>query len=221
MRTSYLFFPLALFICLPPLALPVRAQEAEAGPVVGEGLGLTPAEQQELHETLQLTLQQQKERARELIRERPNTRLAAVLQRVLSEYEAFDRLHESERAARAAVSAWNRDYWCGRCPPEPPWHPPVGRIGNATDEPVLYEIRLTGIERTLWMGPYRLRAGASYESPHPYLVRYLTGGGVQEQLIVPGQSYAFQGDAAAGAVVLAPAPVVLDPAALPPAPAAE
>lgn len=209
MRIASLLPPFVVVVGLPLCCGPLSAQEGTAATpgissAAADDLGLTAAERAELDRILQLTLPQQKTRAKELIEDQPDSQLAAVLRRLLGEYKTFGRIADAEREARAARSAWNREYWRSRCCPVPVWDPPVGRIGNATDEPVLYEIRMMGLERTLWMGPYRLRAGASYASPHPYLVRYLTPVGVQEQLIGPGQSFAFQGGPGDGTLFLGP-----------------
>lgn len=198
---------LALLLALAAgLALSPATAAAQDAPATSasEGVSLSPEHERELDQLLLLTLPQQKSRAKELIAAHPGTDLARILQRLLDEYAVFDQIDESERQARAARSAWIREYWRSRCCPPLQWNPPVGRLSNATGEPVLYQIRLLGIERTLWMGPYRLRMGASYASPAPYLVRYLTAAGMQEQLISPGESYTFQSDVKDGELFLVP-----------------
>lgn len=208
----------ALLVLTAGLSASIAAAQDAPRNSAADGISLPPEHEQELNQLLLLTLPQQKERARELIAAHPDTDLARILRRLLDEYAIFDRIEESERQARTARSAWLRGYWQSRCCPEPVWNPPVGRLGNATGEPVLYQIRLLGIERTLWMGPYRMRTGTSYASPTPYLIRYLTAAGPQEQMISPGESYAFQGDQSTGALVLAPSFVATPSDAAPPLP---
>jgi hypothetical protein len=208
-RTSRLASLLALAASLLLSAATAGAQDPPATSAA-DGASLPPEHQEELDQLLLLTLPQQKERAKELIAAHPGTDLARILQRLLDEYAVFDQIEESESQARAARSAWIREYWRSRCCPPLQWSPPVGRLSNATGEPVLYQIRLLGIERTLWMGPYRMRVGASYESPTSYIVRYLTAAGMQEQLIVPGESYVFQGDPGAGTLLLAAPPIATE-----------
>jgi hypothetical protein len=207
-----------------PLAggLPAAAQETP--PASGDDALTVQAEQRELDELLSLTLVQQKQKAQELIRKYPGTPLSRTLQRLIGEYETFDRIADAERQAREARTACYRAYWRDRCCFEPAWNPPQARLVNPTADPILYEIRIGGIHRTLWMGPYRLRAGTDYASPHPYCVRFLTAGGVQMQEITPGETFAFQGSPAEGSLSLVPAPglpaggaAVPPPAPMPPA----
>lgn len=190
------------FCCVLTLTLWVvadaRAQEPallspDDDSITEDSIDVPPDAEAELDRLLELARPQQKERARELIEKHPNTQLAEILQRVLDEYAAFDQADAAEAQVFAARTAGYRAYWQSRCCPPPAWNPPVAQIFNGTDEPVLYEIRYDGIHRTRWMGPYRLRAGAAFTSPHPYCVRYLAGGVMQVQLIVPGEAYAFQG----------------------------
>jgi hypothetical protein len=152
-----------------------------------------PNAEAEIARLLQLARPQQKERARKLIDEYPGTRLAEILQRVLDEYAVFDQAAAAEQQAFDARTAGYKAYWQARCCPPPPFHPPVGEIFNGTGEPVLYEVRYDGIHRTRWMGPYRLRAGGSFASPHPYFIRYIAGGAMQQQVVVPGTAYTFGG----------------------------
>jgi len=167
-----------------------------------EELAAPPDAEAELARLLQLARPQQKERARKLIEQYPNTRLAEILQRVLDEYAVFDQAAAAEQQALAARTAGYRAYWQSRCCPPPPWTPPVGQIFNGTDEPVLYEIRYDGIHRTRWMGPYRLRGGTAFTSPHPYFVRYLSGGVMQVQYVIPGEAYTFAGTPGTSSFVL-------------------
>jgi hypothetical protein len=184
---------------------------------------IEPDIERELEELLALTLPQQKERARRLIEEYPGTELARILQRLLNEYEVFDQLAADEQRLREAQSAWVQAYWRDRCCPLPPWNPPLGRIINETGEPILYEQRIDGIHRTRWSGPFRLGVGRHYESPYPFLVRYLAAGGVHVRMIAPGESYAFRGTPSEGEIVLlpatSPAPLIV-PAPEAPAPPA-
>jgi hypothetical protein len=184
---------------------PVSAQEV---PPVNNGLdeeAAPPNLQQEIDALLMLTREQQKQRARELIRKYPDTETARILRRVLAEHATYDALAEQERLAREARAVWVREFWRGRCCPLPAWNPPVGRIINETDEPVLYQQRIEGIHHTRWSGPYRLRAGDGHESPHPYFVRYLVQGDVQTVVVYPGDVYAFRGSPDDGTLTLVPA----------------
>ena len=158
-----------------------------------ESAVVPPDAEAEISRLLQLARPQQKERARKLIDEYPGTRLAEILQRLLDEYAAFDQAAAAEQQAFAARTAGYRAYWQARCCPPPPFNPPVGQIFNGTDEPVLYEIRYDGIHRTRWMGPYRLRVGGAFTSPHPYFIRYIVGGVMQQQVVFPGTAFTFQG----------------------------
>jgi hypothetical protein len=185
---------------------------------------LTPEMRDELDELLTLTVQQQIQRARELIKEHPDTELARVLQRLLAEHAAFNQVKLEEQRLREARSEWARAYWRDRCCPLPPWNPPVGRIINETNGPVLYEQRLDGIHRSRWAGPYFMTAGQDHSSPHPYLVRYLVAGDLRVRLVVPGDNYAFRGSAEDGTLDLVPtgSPLTTASEVLPvPPPAAE
>ncbi|HEX6986313.1 MAG TPA: hypothetical protein VF170_13105 [Planctomycetaceae bacterium] len=209
------FCVLLASVGLSSLGVAARGQEPPLGQVPtppDERPTVPPDVQQQLDELLALTLPQQKQRAEELIREYPGTELARTLRRLLNEYAAFNALAEQERQAREARTAWGRAYWQSRCCPLPAWNPPVGSIVNETGEPVLYEQRIEGIHHTRWSGPYRLRRGAAYSSPHPYLVRYLVGGALRSAVIVPGDVYAFRGSPADGTLELVPSAGPVPPA---------
>jgi hypothetical protein len=194
------------FFCALALTVTIGADTAGQEPSLfspaEESNDSPPDVEAELARLLQLARPQQKERARRLIEEHPDSRLAEILQRVLDEYAEFDRAHAAEQQALDARTAGYRAYWQTRCCPPPQWSPPVGQIYNSADEPALYEIRYDGIHTTRWMGPYRLRSGTAFTSPHPYFVRYLSGGVMQVQYIVPGEVYTFEGTPGTSSFIL-------------------
>ncbi len=197
--------PRVCFICVLALTVSIHADTWGQEPPLlspAEEIAAPPDAEAELARLLVLARPQQKERARKLIEQYPNTRLAEILQRVLDEYAEFDRADAAEQQALDARTAGYRAYWQARCCPPPAWNPPVGQIFNNTDEPALYEIRYDGIHRTRWMGPYRLRGGTAFTSPHPYFVRYLSGGVMQVQFIVPGEAYTFEGTPGTSSFIL-------------------
>jgi hypothetical protein len=196
-------FLFALGACLSLSSGVAYAQQA-GGRALAEDLSLTPEAERQLSQMLALSREQQKERARALINEYPNTRLAEILQRLLNEYAAFDAITSSEQQAREIRTSIYREYWMSRCCPEPAWNPPVARLVNSTTEPVLYEIRFNCLYRTLWMGPYRLKPGAEYTARYPYFVRYITSAGLQERVIAPGETYTFQGAPGSESFLLMP-----------------
>lgn len=163
-----------------------------------------PEARRELDALLGLTLEQQRQRARTLIKEYPNTELAKTLTRLLNEYETFRELDTQSRLAQEARASYVRAYWHSRCCPLPDWNPPRAQLTNATSTPVLYQQKLDGIHATVWSGPYRIRPAATYDSPYPFRVRYLTAAGPVEVCINPGTSFAFQGSADDGTLQLVP-----------------
>lgn len=207
-----LAFVLVFTVCVGTAA---NAQEPSLLSPADESDVVPPDAEAELTRLLQLARPQQKERARKLIDEYPDTRLAEILQRLLDEYAAFDQAAVAEQQALAARTAGYRAYWQAQCCPPPPFHPPVGQIYNGTSEPVLYEIRYDGIHRTRWMGPYRLRPGAAFDSPHPYFIRYISGGVMQQQVVFPGTAHTFLGTPGTSDFVLGAG---VAPSPTPPAP---
>lgn len=163
-----------------------------------------PEAREELEELLGLTLAQQKQRAISLIEKYPDTDLARTLEQLLADYESFGRLDEQGDLARNARAAYGRAYWHSRCCPLPVWAPPQAQLHNASDTPVLFQQKLDGLHATVWSGPYRLSPNATYDSPYPFRVRYLTAAGALVREICPGQSYAFQGSAEDGTLQLVP-----------------
>lgn len=145
-----------------------------------------------------LIVPQQKERARELIEQYPNSEVARIARELLDKYEQFGRLRQAEAARVEAHEELIRRYWDAR---RPPFHSPEPiklTLRNASRRPVLYELRTPITE---WLGTNRMAVGDEYRSGRPVRVRHVTPSGIQEFLLVPGRYYVFR-DAADGGVLL-------------------
>ena len=195
----------ALVLGLAPAAATAQDPGSTPLPEQPGAEGVLPEEaQNELDRALQLTLPQQKERARELIRKYPGTRVARIAQRLLDEYAAFERLSEGERAARAAQIAFVREYWRAKVECQlPEYTAPVGRLVNEGDEPAVFQIRF---RQTVWMGPYRLRPGQEQIVYEPVLVRRFVAGAFVEEPLAPGNTIDFHETGAATAAPAVPVP---------------
>ena len=164
---------------------------ALAGSVFAQDEPLPPEAEAELQRLQPLVLPQQRADARELMERYPNTRLAEIIARLLDEYAAYDRLQDEERAAREANTALIREYWRVRyaqCPVPGPL-PPSLRLVNETSEPILFQAKQ---HDTVWMGPYRLAAGAEQIIHRPTTLRRITPAGIELHPLYPGNDYVFR-----------------------------
>jgi hypothetical protein len=182
--------PVAWLLIVTLAAVPFRAARAESDLAVQEE-PLPPEAEAELERLQPLVLPQQREGALRLMEKYPNTRLSRIIARLLDEYAAYDGLRKQELAVRDARTSVIREYWRARyaeCPVPGPL-PPSLRIVNDTDEPILFQAKLPD---SVWMGPYRLRAGWEQIIHQPVTLRRITPDGLQFHSLVPGNEYIFR-----------------------------
>ena len=135
-----------------------------------------------------LVLPQQKQLAREIIKERPGTPLAELAQKLLAEYELYEELAAREQLERDARTRSIREFWDAGRVPAPSIPAPLVTLVSDFDEPVLYQVRLPSMK---WTGPYRLRPGQTHRYRGPVLFRRVTADGVTAYMLTPYTRYVF------------------------------
>jgi hypothetical protein len=135
-----------------------------------------------------LVLPQQKQLAREIIKNRPGTPLAELAEKLLAQYELYEDLAAREQRERDARTEWIREFWDAHRVPAPTIAAPLVTLINRFDEPVLYQVKLLSMK---WTGPYRLPAGETHRYRGPVLVRRVTAEGVRTYALSPYNQYVF------------------------------
>ncbi len=142
-----------------------------------------------------LVLPQQKERAREMIKQFPNTRLAKLAQKLLDEHKLYDAMAAAEIEQKRLHTQWVREYWTAQYPEGLAPMPAPTRLTNSTSEALLYQVRGSGME---WSSPHMLRIGDTHVFRYPLILRRITNEGVVEQDLNVGVQYRFVAPTAGG-----------------------
>ncbi|MEX2286179.1 MAG: hypothetical protein WD648_03755 [Planctomycetaceae bacterium] len=146
-----------------------------------------------------LVLPQQKDRAREMIKAFPNTRLAQLAQKLLDEHKLYEAMAAAENEQKRLHTEYVREYWKARYPEGLAPMPAPMRLTNSSSESLLYQVRGPGME---WSSPHTLRIGEAHVFRYPVTLRRITKEGVVEQDLNVGVQYRFVAPAAGGSPTL-------------------
>ena len=152
-----------------------------------------PLDQEQTNETLErirtLILPQQKQWARNLIRQQPDTPLAKLAQQLLDEYKMYDAAREAEQRKADARTKQVREFWKARYRPAPKSETKPLRITNQSDEPVLFQVKGPSMA---WSNPQRLRSGETQKFHYPVIYRRFTKAGTSTYSLSVGTLYVFK-----------------------------
>lgn len=161
-----------------------QPEETDEGQATADEAGA-----QKLVDELQhLVLSQQREIARQIIREYPETETARIARDLLDDLELYDEAEEVEYQRELVRTEWIRNFWDARRPPAPVLPNVDITIANLADEAAIFQVRGPSMD---WSRPVILPVGDTDRLKYPAAFRRMTKDGTVLYSLQLGGHYVF------------------------------